>query len=95
MFLMIEVTINVEPTRPNVCNSVLNKGACLQPGCNYLHFRPDAAYPGYGYRRKGCSYKPYGHSLANVSGSGPSGESQKETEQGGHVFDQLLVSNII
>ena len=63
---------NVEPTRPNVCNSFLNKGAFLQPGCKYLHFRPDAAYPSYGYR-KGCSNKPYRHSLATVSGSGPSG----------------------
>ena len=62
---------NVDPTRPNVCNSFLNKGACLQPGCKYLHFRPDIAYPSYGYR-KGHSNKSYGHSLANVSGSGPS-----------------------
>ena len=61
---------NVERTRPNVCNSFLNKGACLQPGCKYLHFRPDAAYPSYGYRKE-CSNKPYGHSLANVSGSVP------------------------
>ena len=36
---------NVEPMRPNVCNSFLNKGACLQPGYKYLHFRLDAAYP--------------------------------------------------
>ena len=70
MFLMMEVT-SVDPTRPNVCNSFLNKGACLQPGCKYLHFRPDAAYPSYGYR-KGRSNKSYGHSLANVSGSVPS-----------------------
>ena len=65
---------NVEPTRPNVCNSFLNKGACLQLECKYLHFRPDAAYPSYGYR-KGHSNKPYRHSLANVSGAGP--HSQK------------------
>ena len=29
---------SVDPTRPNVCNSFLNKGACLQQGCRYLHF---------------------------------------------------------
>ena len=62
---------SVEPTRPNVCNSFLNKGACLQPGSKYLHFRPDAAYPSCGYR-KGHSNKPFGHSSANVSGSEPS-----------------------
>ena len=62
---------SVDPTRPNVCNSFLNKGACLQPGCKYLHFRPDAAYPSHGYR-KGHSNKSYGHSLANVLGSVPS-----------------------
>ena len=64
---------SVELTRPNVCNSFKIEvfEYCLQPGCKYLHFRPDAAYPSYGYR-KGHSNKPYGHSSANVSGSGPS-----------------------
>ena len=71
---------SVDPTRPNVCNSFLNKGACLQPGCKYLHFRPDAAYPSYGYR-KGHSNKSYGHSLANVSGSGPSRPSARKSNK--------------
>ena len=71
---------NVERTRPNVCNSFLNKGACLQPGCKYLHFRRDAAYPSYGCR-KGRLNKPYGHSLANVSGSKPSRSSTRKSNK--------------